>query len=597
MKAFVFFVLLASTTLAPTVQSAPPVDQRQMMNSVLWVQKALEYRISAEGVYNAAIEQLPMALTKFGTAAPEQHGDTDYMNLPPAVILDIDETVLDNSAYSGWQVTTGSAYNKDSWKLWVSQEQAIPVPGALAFTKAAEDHGVKVFYVTNRFCNAPGDCPAKRHTMSNMAKLGFPRANDASAFLLKNEQPDWQDDKSSRRREIVRTHRVLMLIGDDLKDFLPANIVDQRRSGANVPEFDIWERQFGKRWFLLPNPVYGSWERHLPASLEVRYTQISAADLSTYGLMNHVVPPNRRDLKLATWNMEWLMTPDTYDALKPACKPTQPMSNERSFPCTPGKNPIKRHSWEDFEALSRYATLLDADVIALQEVDGAEPAVKVFGENYRVDCFITRQHPQKTGFAIRNTIPYQCNPEVSDLDVNGAVRSGADITIFPGTANEVRLLSVHLKSGCFRQRLNQANEACAGLQRQVPVLEAWVDARVKEGKHFAILGDFNRQIEVDAKYSAGQDEANPLNLVGALSDNDPVGAVLVRATEGADFIPCSILDEHDPNYIDSILLSKSLADRATTRLFFRTSYHDDDARRRILSDHCPTGIILGDVLK
>lgn len=304
-----------------------------------------------------------------------------------------------------------------------------------------------------------------------------------------------------------------------------------------------------------------------------------------------------QNLKIATWNMEWLMTPATYDALKPHCTEKQPGSNQRAFPCTPGRPPIPRHSEEDFEAMARYATLLDADVVGVQEVDGAEPAAKVFGESYQVDCFINRQHPQKTGFAIRKSIPYRCNVELSALDFDNSSRAGADITLYPDTPNAIRLLAVHLKSGCFDQRLdNTSNNACPALRRQIPLLEAWMDARVLAGEQFAILGDFNRRLEKDAHYPAGNNETQPLNIIAALSDNNPPGATLIRSTENAPFIPCSSKDNHDPDYIDGLLLSQKLAAAASERIFFRQPYNDEEARRLVLSDHCPTGLILRNVL-
>ena len=204
-------------------------------------------------------------------------------------------------------------------------------------------------------------------------------------------------------------------------------------------------------------------------------------------------------LSLATWNLEWLMTPQTQAELSARCQRQQPRSHERALPCSPGRTPPPARTQADLDALARTAQALHTtrrvDVVALQEVDGPEAARQVFRQGWKLDCFERRAHPQKVGFAIREGVPYRCNSELSDLDVDGSSRAGADLTLYPGTAREVRLLNVHLKSGCFRGDLDRAFSPCRGLQRQAPVVEAWIDQRVREGVAFAVLGDFNRHLD------------------------------------------------------------------------------------------------------
>jgi endonuclease/exonuclease/phosphatase family metal-dependent hydrolase len=294
-------------------------------------------------------------------------------------------------------------------------------------------------------------------------------------------------------------------------------------------------------------------------------------------------------LRLATWNMEWLLTPTDRTELGSRCTSQQPRSDDRALPCTPGKAQPPVRTMADFDALSHTATQLhdaiQADVVALQEVDGPAAARQVFRQGWQLDCFVKRAHPQKVGFAIREGTPYRCNGDLSALDVDGSTRAGADITLYPGTPREVRLLAVHLKSGCFDGKLDRQFAPCQRLRQQVPVLEGWVDARVREGKAFAILGDFNRHLDKDARYPAGPDESQPFNVFNALSDNEPAGAVLVRATEGAPGIPCSADDRHT-RYIDDILVSEKLATRAAQRQFTRVPFAPEDQGRQ-LSDHCP----------
>jgi endonuclease/exonuclease/phosphatase family metal-dependent hydrolase len=294
-------------------------------------------------------------------------------------------------------------------------------------------------------------------------------------------------------------------------------------------------------------------------------------------------------LTLATWNMDWLMTPTAHDELAARCVRQQPASNERALPCTPGRTPPPTRTQADFDALARSAEQLrkaqHADVVALQEVDGAAAARQVFQKGWKLDCFVQRAHPQKVGFAIREGLPYRCNGDLLALDVDGSTRAGADITLYPGTPQEVRLLAVHLKSGCFDGRMDRHFAPCERLRQQAPVIEDWIDQRVREGTALAVLGDFNRHLDKDARFDAGPDEAAPLNLMQAWSDNKPSGAVLLRATEGAPAVPCDADDTHKA-YIDDILIDQKLAARNKNRRFARLPYDPAD-RGKQLSDHCP----------
>ncbi|MES2091328.1 MAG: hypothetical protein V4532_15330, partial [Pseudomonadota bacterium] len=174
------------------------------------------------------------------------------------------------------------------------------------------------------------------------------------------------------------------------------------------------------------------------------------------------------DLRLATWNMEWLLTPATREDLGLRCTAHQPRSDQRGLPCTPGRTPPPTRTAADFDALAHTADQLrdrvQADVVALQEVDGAQAARQVFRKGWALDCFVQRAHPQKVGFAIREGVPYRCNGDLSALDVDGSTRAGADITIYPDTPRAVRLLAVHLKSGCFDGRLDRTFAPCERLR-------------------------------------------------------------------------------------------------------------------------------------
>ncbi len=294
-----------------------------------------------------------------------------------------------------------------------------------------------------------------------------------------------------------------------------------------------------------------------------------------------------QDLTLATWNLEWLMTSQTYSQLLPSCDKTgQPRSQEHRFPCSPDRPPLPKRGPADFKALARIAESIKADLVALQEVDGPEAGARVFGKGWVLDCFIQRLHPQKVGFAIRQGVPYQCNAELAALDIDGSSRAGADITLYPGTKQALRVLGVHLKSGCFAGPLWKKGP-CPRLREQIPVLERWLDARAQAGEAFVLAGDFNRRLEKDAQYPAGPDEQAPTSMFAALSDNQPQGAELIRATQNWAETPCSSQDKYSQGAIDNILISTSLAKRAKTLAVHRVPFAHEDVENFVLSDHCP----------
>jgi 5'-nucleotidase (lipoprotein e(P4) family) len=173
---------------------------------------------------------------------------------PGGVIGAVDETVLDNSIYQARLVAANTGYDEAAWQQWVAERAATPVPGALEFARAAAARGVTIYYITNRAADLAGP------TLDNLGALGFPVA-DPGQFLGLGTAVDGcasaGSEKSCRRQLVGRTHRVLMEIGDQLGDFvaLPANTPSGREQA--VRPYLGW---IGERWFVLPNPTYGSWE-------------------------------------------------------------------------------------------------------------------------------------------------------------------------------------------------------------------------------------------------------------------------------------------------------------------------------------------------
>ncbi|MET0284589.1 MAG: endonuclease/exonuclease/phosphatase family protein [Polyangiales bacterium] len=271
------------------------------------------------------------------------------------------------------------------------------------------------------------------------------------------------------------------------------------------------------------------------------------------GVVAHAEAPHSGavgTLKVASWNLEWLHRAN-------------------------GMGPVKRGD-ADYARLRAYAERLQADVIAFQEVDGVEAARRVFDPaRYQLHA-AARGDTQRTGFAVRKGVTLELHPDYDALD-RGNLRAGADVTIRKGELT-LRLLSVHLKSGCFDAPLAGAQSACQKLAEQLPVLEAWIDARGRERVAAVVLGDFNRRL-------FGR-KAEP--FWAQLDDADPPDSDLWSPTEGQRSTCWS--GEH-PDFIDHIVLNVP-AKRASIAESFEMFQYDasDNGKRGVLSDHCPIAL-------
>lgn len=264
--------LLLTTTLSAAAQPAPSPDSLAQVNGVLWTQQALEHGAVSMAMYRAAGAAL-VAAAKVPTKSAAKAGAWATLETGPAstgrkaVVMDLDETVLDNAAYSAWLAKTDQHYVEPTWQDWMALRQAKALPGALEFVQLAAKLKVDVFFITNREC-VPMDadpCPALEHTRRNLLALGFERAAQPEAFMLKKQRPEWDSsDKASRRQLVAQTHQIVLLVGDDMGDFLPVAKVAALRAGTPDAETARAMTQLGKRWFVIPNPMYGSWEKAVP---------------------------------------------------------------------------------------------------------------------------------------------------------------------------------------------------------------------------------------------------------------------------------------------------------------------------------------------
>lgn len=235
--------------------------------------------------------------------------------------------------------------------------------------------------------------------------------------------------------------------------------------------------------------------------------------------------PSRDTLVLASWNMEHL-------------------AERNGSGCRPRTD-------ADYAAMRAYVEALDADVVAFQEVESKAAAERVFDPAQWTVVIEERKarerggacrgqqgltiNPQRTGFAIRNALAFERQPDYTALQLgNRDLRSGVDVIVRPSGGEPMRLLSVHLKSGC---NAGHTREACPVLFRQVPVMEAWIDARASEGMRFAVLGDFNRRLAMpdDAVWS-DWDDVSPPNADLALASGDRPASCNPRYRDFIDFI-------------------------------------------------------------
>jgi endonuclease/exonuclease/phosphatase family metal-dependent hydrolase len=263
------------------------------------------------------------------------------------------------------------------------------------------------------------------------------------------------------------------------------------------------------------------------------------------------VPASAEDLKIATWNLNWLTTRVAGDHALPS--DVQPRNDQ------------------DFDRLAQYAQELNADLIAIEEVDGFKAASKLFPRD-RYSIHMTRDHVvQRVGIVVRRGLHYDANSDLTELSENH-LRSGADITLHLSTS-DLRVLAVHLKTGCWTQPMPKTQSpACRELLDQEGPLQSWISDRKSAGEAFLVLGDFNRAMEGRDTFFAALQQAAPL----------------VRATAGHSS-PCW----GGGNFIDHILAGGPAAQWMQPDSLKVLVYRETDPTlKERLSDHCPVSVRL-----
>jgi len=233
--------LLAQTPGASMSRQAGP-DTEYQVGAILWTQSSAEYRALAYQAFDLAKLRLDQMLAKQKPkrAARGAKG--------MAIVVDVDETVLDNSRFQAELILRGTGYTPQAWQAWCDRAEAGAVPGAAEFLNYAFQHGVQVFYITNR------RQPEKAGTMTNLKNAGFPNVNDETVMIRENSSPS----KEARREKVRARYQIVMLVGDNLNDF------NDNFSGKSIAdrkaEVDRERAAFGSEYIVIPNPMYGDWE-------------------------------------------------------------------------------------------------------------------------------------------------------------------------------------------------------------------------------------------------------------------------------------------------------------------------------------------------
>ena len=245
MKKYILFLVLMSLALISEQK------EHQSLMATLFVQNSAESYTNSMSIYKAAEDQLEKVVenTKVSAAIEQTKG---FAGKPPAVILDVDQTVLDNIAYQARLIETNTYYPV-GWKEWCEEEQADYMPGVESFLNKAADLGVEVFFITNR------DVNVEVATKNNLEKLGFKFTENLDQLLMKNEKPNWGSNKNSRRSLVAQNYRIVMMIGDNLGDFVDGSD-NKATAEIRLNAAKKYSHMWGTHWFMLANPTYGDWE-------------------------------------------------------------------------------------------------------------------------------------------------------------------------------------------------------------------------------------------------------------------------------------------------------------------------------------------------
>src|SRR3989339_315546 len=206
--------------------------------AVNWYERSAEMKACYYQAYNLARMQL------------DKYLQTENKKSKKAVIVDIDETILNNTPFEIKCMETGKGYSSETWNEWTKLAKAAALPGALDFINYAKSKNVETFYISNRRTNE------MESTMKNLDSLGFPYV-DKDHMLFRTDE----SSKKNRRAKVTETHEIILLIGDNLADL--SEIYEERSVNFGKDIVDQNKNNFGEKYIILPNPMYGDWEMAL----------------------------------------------------------------------------------------------------------------------------------------------------------------------------------------------------------------------------------------------------------------------------------------------------------------------------------------------
>lgn len=182
---------------------------------------------------------------------------------PRAIVVDIDETVLDNSPAQAFTIKKRLPFNLTDWYAWGEMRSAKAIPGSVDFLKYANGKGVKIFYVSNR------DEVQKQATIDNLKAVGFLDATAETVLLRQTES-----SKTVRRTAISQNYRIVILAGDNLNDL--SEVFEKKSVADRFMEVDKTRELYGNKFIVLPNAMYGAWEESIYDNKRLSETEKTA---------------------------------------------------------------------------------------------------------------------------------------------------------------------------------------------------------------------------------------------------------------------------------------------------------------------------------
>ncbi|KQC07906.1 MAG: hypothetical protein APR54_05410 [Candidatus Cloacimonas sp. SDB] len=261
MKKILIPLIVISMIIFIFVAKNKQLPEKELINeaqlySVLWHQTAAEYHALSYQAYNLATLRLNEDIAR----------NQDH---PKAVIVDVDETVLNNSAYNAREMLGLASYPQGFYD-WIAEAEGSVIPGALEFLKYADDNGYEIFYITNR--NIRG----KEGTIRNLLKYDFPQA-DTVHVLCKEEN----NSKQNRREMVAENYEIVLLIGDNLIDF--SEVFKNRPVAERFEMVEKFKTEFGKKFIMLPNSMHGEWLKAL-----IDYDRSQSDEIKLKKMLNYL---------------------------------------------------------------------------------------------------------------------------------------------------------------------------------------------------------------------------------------------------------------------------------------------------------------------